>query len=139
MRAKNSHSYDISLGQKIRFRRNMMGFSQKQLGSHLGVTFQQIQKYEKGLNRVSAARLQEIADVLKVPVSFFYAESTKKEEISSHFNDRISSKAEYLLLKNFRELTRKKQRAILLLISDEKKHPLIFMNLLRCPQLFSIT
>ncbi|WP_142417057.1 helix-turn-helix domain-containing protein [Bartonella massiliensis] len=124
MQAKKSHSYDIFLGQKIRFRRNIMGFSQKQLGSHLGVTFQQIQKYEKGLNRVSAARLQEIADILNVPVSFFYTDSAKKEESFSHCDDRISSKAEYLLLKNFRVLTRKKQRAILQLISDEKNTPL---------------
>ncbi len=110
--------------QKIRFRRNVMGFSQKQLGSHLGVTFQQIQKYEKGLNRVSARRLQEIAHILDVPVSFFYADSAKKEENLYHCDDRIASKAEYLLLKNFRILTRKKQRAILQLISDEKNNPL---------------
>ncbi|WP_375612292.1 MULTISPECIES: helix-turn-helix domain-containing protein [unclassified Bartonella] len=124
MKAKNLHFYDISLGKKIRFRRNVMGFSQKQLGSHLGVTFQQIQKYEKGLNRVSARRLQEIAHILDVPVSFFYADGAKKEENLYHCDDRIASKAEYLLLKNFRILTRKKQRAILQLISDEKNNPL---------------
>ncbi len=56
-----------------------MVFSQKQLGSHLGVTFQQIQKYEKGLNRVSARRLQEIAHILDVPVSFFLLIAQKKK------------------------------------------------------------
>ncbi len=80
-------------------------------------------KYEKGLNRVSARRLQEIAHILDVPVSFFYADSAKKEESPYHCDDRIASKAEYLLLKNFRILTRKKQRAILQLISDEKMTP----------------
>ncbi|WP_375677492.1 helix-turn-helix domain-containing protein [Bartonella sp. AS69XJJH] len=124
MQAKNLHFYDISLGKKIRFRRNVMVFSQKQLGSHLGVTFQQIQKYEKGLNRVSARRLQEIAHILDVPVFFFYADNTKKEGTLYHCNDRIESKAEYLLLKSFRMLTRKKQRAILQLISGEKNDPL---------------
>ncbi len=48
-----------------------MGLSQKELGSHLGVSFQQIQKYEKGSNRVSAGRLQEIANILEVPITFF--------------------------------------------------------------------
>ncbi|WP_375657044.1 helix-turn-helix domain-containing protein [Bartonella sp. CM120XJJH] len=107
MKAQNLHFYDISSGKKIRFRRNVMGFSQKQLGSHLGVTFQQIPKYEKGLNRVSARRLQEIAHILDVPVFFFYADNTKKEGTLYHCNDRIESKAEYLLLKSFRMLTRK--------------------------------
>ncbi|WP_208439632.1 helix-turn-helix domain-containing protein [Bartonella grahamii] len=101
-----------------------MVFSQKQLGSHLGVTFQQIQKYEKGLNRVSARRLQEIAHILDVPVSFFYADNTKKEDPLYHCDDRVESKAEYLLLKSFRMMTRKKQRAILQLISGEKNGPL---------------
>ncbi|CDO49316.1 transcriptional regulator [Bartonella tribocorum] len=97
-----------------------MGISQKQLGNHLGVTFQQIQKYEKGLNRVSARCLQEIADRLDVPISFFYADSAQKENSLCYYDDQISSKEEYLLLKNFRILTRKKQKAILQLISDEK-------------------
>ncbi|ATP12742.1 helix-turn-helix domain-containing protein [Bartonella henselae] len=118
MRTKNPHFNDISVGKKIRFRRSIMGLSQKQLGSHLGITFQQIQKYEKGINRVSAGRLQEIADRLDVPVSFFYADISKKEDTLYPDNDRISNKAEHLLLKNFRGLNPKKQRAILRLISD---------------------
>ncbi|PIT69912.1 helix-turn-helix domain-containing protein [Bartonella tribocorum] len=123
MPTKNPHVYDISLGKKIRFRREIKGVSQKQLGNHLGITFQQIQKYEKGLNRVSARYLQEITERLDVPISFFFADSAKKEESLYCYNDKISSKAEFLLLKNFRILTRKKQRAILQLISDEKNHP----------------
>ncbi|WP_082249207.1 helix-turn-helix domain-containing protein [Bartonella henselae] len=118
MRTKNPHFNDISVGKKIRFRRSIMGLSQKQLGSHLGITFQQIQKYEKGINRVGAGRLQEIADRLDVPVSFFYADISKKEDTLYPDNDRISNKAEHLLLKNFRGLNPKKQRAILRLISD---------------------
>lgn len=56
-------------------RRNMLGMSQEKLGEHLGITFQQIQKYEKGTNRVGASRLQAIASILEVPVSFFFADA----------------------------------------------------------------
>ena len=53
----------------------MLGMSQEKLGEHLGITFQQIQKYEKGTNRVGASRLQHIATVLKVPISFFFEDA----------------------------------------------------------------
>ncbi len=71
VKAKNPHFNDIAIGRKIRFKRTMLGMSQKKLGSQLGVTFQQIQKYEKGSNRIGAGRLQEIADILNVPIAFF--------------------------------------------------------------------
>jgi len=63
---------DVHVGSRIRLRRNILGISQEKLGEHLGITFQQIQKYEKGTNRVGASRLQEIAAVLQVPVSFLF-------------------------------------------------------------------
>lgn len=63
---------DIHVGGRVRFRRMMIGLSQEKLGDHLGVTFQQIQKYEKGMNRIGASRLQNISCVLDVPVSFFF-------------------------------------------------------------------
>ncbi|MET3590159.1 transcriptional regulator with XRE-family HTH domain [Bartonella silvatica] len=119
MQTKSPHFNDISVSKKIRFKRNTMGLSQKQLGSHLGVTFQQIQKYENGVNRMSAGRLQEIASILNTPIAFFYANISTKEDTSDHHDDRISTKAEYLLLKSFRELKPVKQKAILQLISDE--------------------
>ncbi|AGF76264.1 helix-turn-helix domain-containing protein [Bartonella vinsonii] len=119
VRTKNPRLNDISIGKKIRFRRSVMGLSQKQLGNHLGVTFQQIQKYEKGLNRVGAGRLQDIAHILEVPISFFYADIATKEEDSTYDHDeKILSKAEYLLLKGFRVLKPEKQKAILRLVSD---------------------
>ncbi len=71
MQTKNPNFIDILIGKRIRHRRIAMGLSQKALGSHLGVSFQQIQKYEKGLNRVSAKCLLEIAQKLDVPISFF--------------------------------------------------------------------
>ncbi len=79
MQTKNPHFNDISIGRKIRFKRAMLGMSQKKLGSQLGVTFQQIQKYEKGSNRIGAGRLQEIADILNVPIAFFTLISQQKK------------------------------------------------------------
>lgn len=69
---KMPNPVDIHVGSRIRLRRNMAGMSQEKLGESLGITFQQIQKYEKGTNRVGASRLQAIASILEVPVSFFF-------------------------------------------------------------------
>ncbi len=115
---KNPHFNDISVGKRIRYRRKMLGLSQKQLGHSLGVTFQQIQKYEKGINRVSAGRLQEIATLLDVSVCFFYADLSPEAHVSSPDATGISNKEEDFLLKSFRELKPKKQKAILCLLSD---------------------
>ena len=70
---KKPNPIDIHVGSRIRLRRNMLGISQEKLGESLGITFQQIQKYEKGTNRVGATRLQAISSILGVPVSFFFA------------------------------------------------------------------
>ena len=69
---KKPNPIDIHVGSRIRLRRNMLGMSQEKLGESLGITFQQIQKYEKGTNRVGASRLQAIASILDVPVAFFF-------------------------------------------------------------------
>jgi transcriptional regulator with XRE-family HTH domain len=63
---------DIEVGRRIRARRMQLGLSQTALGNQLDITFQQVQKYEKGTNRVGAGRLQEIAQFLQVPVGFFF-------------------------------------------------------------------
>ncbi len=68
---KKPNPIDIHVGSRIRLRRTMLGMSQEKLGESLGITFQQIQKYEKGTNRVGASRLQNISAILNVPVSFF--------------------------------------------------------------------
>lgn len=68
---------DIALGQRIRLRRNEQKISQAELGDKLGVSFQQVQKYEKGVNRVGASRLQQIARALSVEVNFFYDNQSK--------------------------------------------------------------
>ena len=63
---------DKHVGSRVRMRRMMLGISQEKLGDYLGLTFQQVQKYEKGTNRIGASRLQQISNILQVPVSFFF-------------------------------------------------------------------
>lgn len=72
---KKPNPIDIHVGSRIRLRRTMLGMSQERLGDSLGITFQQVQKYEKGTNRVGASRLQNIAGILGVPVSFFFEDA----------------------------------------------------------------
>ncbi len=63
---------DVQVGARVRLRRNMLGLSQGKLGEAIGLTFQQVQKYERGANRIGASRLHELSRVLDVPVSFFF-------------------------------------------------------------------
>jgi transcriptional regulator with XRE-family HTH domain len=72
---KKPNPIDVHVGSRIRLRRTMLSMSQEKLGEALGITFQQIQKYEKGTNRVGASRLQNISSVLNVPVSFFFEDA----------------------------------------------------------------
>jgi transcriptional regulator with XRE-family HTH domain len=72
MQTKLPNRVDKHVGTRVRMRRMMMNMSQSDLGEALGLTFQQIQKYEKGTNRVSASRLHQMAQVLQVPVPFFF-------------------------------------------------------------------
>ncbi|WP_411816708.1 helix-turn-helix domain-containing protein [Hyphococcus sp. DH-69] len=71
-RPSGPHPIDVHVGARVKLRRMILGMSQEALGSALGLTFQQIQKYEKGVNRIGASRMFEIAKLLRVPVQFFY-------------------------------------------------------------------
>ncbi len=83
MKQRSAGKPDIELGKRIRLRRVEQRISQAELGDKLGVSFQQVQKYEKGVNRVGAARLQSIATALDVPVTFFYDGDGKAREVES--------------------------------------------------------
>jgi transcriptional regulator with XRE-family HTH domain len=72
MGTKAPNPIDKYVGSRVRMRRIMLGMSQEKLGEALGLTFQQIQKYEKGTNRVGASRIQQISEILQVPVSFLF-------------------------------------------------------------------
>src|SRR5919199_2768042 len=63
---------DVQVGARLRLRRKMLGLSQEKLGEMIGLTFQQVQKYERGANRIGASRLYELSRILDVPVSFFF-------------------------------------------------------------------
>jgi transcriptional regulator with XRE-family HTH domain len=72
MTKKSPNPIDKHVGSRVRMRRMMVSMSQEKLGERLGITFQQVQKYEKGTNRIGASRLQQIASALSVPIGFFF-------------------------------------------------------------------
>jgi transcriptional regulator with XRE-family HTH domain len=76
--AKVPNPIDAYVGSRVRTRRLMLGMSQERLADQIGVTFQQVQKYEKGTNRIGASRLQAIAAVLAVPVAFFFQQDNSQ-------------------------------------------------------------
>src|SRR5882724_8153428 len=70
----NPNPIDVHVGGRVRLRRTLLGMSQEKLGDAIGLTFQQVQKYERGANRIGASRLYELSRVLDVPVSYFFEE-----------------------------------------------------------------
>jgi transcriptional regulator with XRE-family HTH domain len=75
MTKKSPNPTDVYVGSRVRMRRTMLKMSQEKLGDALGITFQQVQKYEKAANRIGAGRLQAISSILEVPVSFFFEDA----------------------------------------------------------------
>ena len=75
---------DVHVGSRVRLRRTLLGMSQEKLGNAVGLTFQQIQKYERGANRIGASRLFEMSRVLDVPVQFFFDEMPTEPESSDY-------------------------------------------------------
>ena len=73
--SRRANPMDVHVGTRVRLRRMLLGMSQEKLGENLGLTFQQVQKYEKGVNRIGASRLYDLAKVLGVTVQFFYDEA----------------------------------------------------------------
>lgn len=76
---RSSGKSEAAMGKRISIRRREIGMSQADLGGRLGVSFQQVQKYEKGINRVGATRLEQIATALEAPVSFFFGEGANEK------------------------------------------------------------
>ncbi|NNM74402.1 helix-turn-helix domain-containing protein [Enterovirga aerilata] len=115
---KAPNDVDRQVGSRVRMRRMLIGMSQEKLGDALGLTFQQVQKYEKGTNRISASRLQQIAQVLGVSIDFLYGEAGKTEAQASGFAEDGATgyDAELLtsdslkLLRAYREIKDRKVR-----------------------------
>ena len=98
---------DVAVGRRIRSRRLLLGLSQMELGHRLGITFQQVQKYENGTNRVSAGRLQQIAQLCKVPVAFFFDGTAGKPAYPAHVTeglDFLDTAASVRLVRAFAEI-----------------------------------
>ncbi len=75
-RITNNNAVDVHVGKRVRLRRTLLGMSQEQLGASLNITFQQVQKYERGANRISASRLWDISQILDIQVSYFFDDMT---------------------------------------------------------------
>ena len=125
MPKKNPNPIDRQVGTRIRMQRMVRGLSQTELGKAVGVTFQQVQKYEKGANRVSASRLQQIANVLEVAPDFFFAEVHAKKAGNSGSNETtlidefISSRDGITLAQAFTKIGDQKiRRGIVLLVEQ---------------------
>ena len=114
--SKRANAVDGYIGNRVRIRRMLLGMSQERLGELLKVTFQQVQKYERGTNRVSASRLFQLAKVLGVPIDYFYEALVER---AGHDNpgfaepsDDEASLQEFLLTREGIELNRAFQRII---------------------------
>lgn len=83
MPKKQANPIDAQVGSRVRLRRMLVGMSQEKLGEMLGLTFQQVQKYEKGVNRIGAGRLFQMAHILGVPIGYFYEDVANAEPQSS--------------------------------------------------------
>jgi transcriptional regulator with XRE-family HTH domain len=103
MKAKSPNSIDVYVGNRVRVRRKTLGMTQNGLAELLGITFQQIQKYEKGTNRIGASRLQRISEILRVPVGFFFENggSGPIDDQTNELNSFLSSKEGLALNKAF--------------------------------------
>ncbi len=126
--AKTPTHNDVLIGAKVRLRRKELGLSQQKLAATLGITFQQIQKYEKGTNRIGASRLQHISRILQVPISFFFdgapeipGQKTGKTEMPSpaYVSDFLASPDGLALTKAFTDITDSKLRRRLVDLVEE--------------------
>jgi transcriptional regulator with XRE-family HTH domain len=117
MGPRRAEPHDIEVGRRIRIRRLERQMSQTELATKLGVTFQQVQKYEKGVNRVGAGRLLRIAEALDVPVSFFFQDSSGTTERKQPVMEFLDTAYGVKLMQAFSRIEdRRLQRAVLELV-----------------------
>lgn len=97
------HPVDVHVGKRVRHRRWMLGVTQQQLAERVGIKFQQIQKYETGMNRISASRLWDIAEALDVPISFFFEglDADRRSETEALPGDLMSDKEALELVRSY--------------------------------------
>jgi transcriptional regulator with XRE-family HTH domain len=101
---------DVHVGSRVRIRRQELGISQEKLGDALGLTFQQVQKYEKGTNRISASRLQQVSRILQVPIAHFFEGTPGQQKLkgnapsSAYVSDFIATTDGLTLAKAFTQI-----------------------------------
>lgn len=118
-KAKSTNSHDVEVGQRIRARRMAKGMSQTELGNMLGVTFQQVQKYERGINRVGAGRLVRVAEALDVSISFFFGATEGETEDTRAILGFLDTSYSLRLLRAFSRIPEAQvQRALVELIES---------------------
>jgi len=107
---------DLHLGRRLRRRRRLLGLTQQQLANQVGIRFQQIQKYECGANRISAARLWQLSEALESPVSYFYdglEEAIERREVDNQGGEMFSRKETLDLIQAYYQLDEKPRRRLL--------------------------
>jgi transcriptional regulator with XRE-family HTH domain len=108
---------DLHLGRRLRRRRRLLGLTQQQLAIQIGIRFQQIQKYECGANRISAARLWQLSEALETPISYFYdglAEAIeRKEAVGANGGEMFSRKETLDLMQAYYQLGERPRRRLL--------------------------
>jgi transcriptional regulator with XRE-family HTH domain len=120
-RKRRAGAEDVEIGRKIRALRLERGLSQAGLADGIDVTFQQVQKYEKGVNRVSAGRLQQIADLLHVPVTVFYSgmgQRTRKHDTQSAGLTLIQTKGAMRLLRSYGDIPSRTTKYALVVLAE---------------------
>lgn len=106
------HPVDAHVGKRIRHRRWMVGMTQQQLADNVGIKFQQIQKYETGMNRVSASRLWDIADSLGVQIAFFFEGLTEAEMPQTGHGDILADKEALELVRSYYAIPEAQRRRL---------------------------
>jgi transcriptional regulator with XRE-family HTH domain len=125
VRKRRAGAEDVEIGRKIRALRLERGLSQSGLAEGIGLTFQQVQKYEKGANRVSAGRLQQIADLLNVPVTFFFGgmgTRAKKSEALPSGIAFLQTKGALRLMRAYAEISSRATKYALVVIAESLRN-----------------
>jgi transcriptional regulator with XRE-family HTH domain len=119
MPKRRSDKRDVEVGRRVRAFRLQKGLSQEKLADQLGVTFQQVQKYEKGTNRIAAGRLQRIAEILGIPIMEFFSPSKPAGTAPGEMSDLVDTTAALRLVRSYSRIRDTKvQQAVLYFVEQ---------------------
>jgi len=123
VRARRADNRDAEVGRRVRSRRLECRLSQTELADRIGVTFQQVQKYEKGVNRIGAGRLQRISEALEVPISFFFGNQTGSSSRDQGASESVfgfmQTSGSVRIVKAFHKIKSRKARQLLVEMAEE--------------------